>query len=654
MGMDDRACEWLECGRDGSFALGCVDRKLRRKYHGLLTVREGDAARAWSVLADVIETIHAEGRSTTLSDPRHDVEAGGLAREQRADSGSELLAFTPFPHARHRYRTVGLAQPIEIEREVRIDGRAQVALHYRVSGVTTATQLALAPLLRCRDLHALTFENPFLDGSLLQVESDAALELSMQPYEGTPELAFRLELPSDVRVHMERAGRWWTDLHYPWETARGYAANEHAFEPGAFVIELVRDCEFTLRIGRAPLAPRQQERVECAAPPQLADVLARAVEQFTVRTPRGEQSMIAGFPWFGAVSRQTLLALPGLQLASGDFERSAALLDGLLASRVGGLIADEGRASVDASLLFARAVQWLGAEVGSDLVERFMPAVCESLLALAEGGHPHARFDRGLGIFSQRGAWALTWMDAMADGHPVTARAGYAVELDALAYNAAHFAMRWAERERGSLARSFVRGFRNRLLGAEADFMRRYWSDARGYLADAHDGQQPDPTLRPNQLFALALPYQPVAAGPARSALATVLRELLTPAGLRTLAPWHRAYRGKHGDAADERDRGLHQGAVWPWLLGVCSDALHLHGRAEDRSARLAPVFTFFSEHVSRAGCLGQVSELFSGDAPHAAGGAPAQAWSVAELYRALRGAAPCNSAPANTRTPAH
>jgi glycogen debranching enzyme len=620
--------EWLESGADGSFALGCVDRKLRRKYHALLTVREPGHGDAWNVLAEVRERISQGEFSALLSDPRE-----GHAAD------AELISFTPFPHAAHHYRVSGLPPSVTVTRRVRLGAHGQVELRYSVRGVVAPLELSLAPLLRCRTLHDLTFENPFLDGSLMQVESDAALEVCMRPYPGMPALAFRLDLPPGARARLVRQGAWWTDLHYAWEAERGYPAHEHAFEPGEFVVTLQADAELTLHVGVAPLQLEPAPHVR--APQGLEQQLARASEQFFMRTRAGTSTLIAGFPWFGAWGRDTLLALPGYYLASGDFERTEAVLEGLLEARVSGLVPNipalgdqpANTSSIDASLLFARTVQWLGEQAGADRVERFMPAVCELLTAIADAHDPRMRFDQRLGVWMERGPWALTWMDALIDGQPVTPRAGYAIEIDALAYNAAHFALAWAERANGA----FARAFRHRVRGAEADFLRRYWDDSRGYLADGHDGTRPDAALRPNQLFALGLPYRPVPGALGRAALNTITRELLTPAGLRTLAPSHPDYRGRYSGTQDDRDRAYHQGTVWPWLLGIYTDALRAHHDPSTCAAQLAPVLTFFREHLPHAACLGQVSEVFSGDAPHAPGGAPAQAWSVAELYRVLR-----------------
>ena len=658
-----QALEWLQTNRSGDYALGSVDRKLRRKYHSLLTVREPGRGEAWNILADVRERLSLVARDEHVV--LADVRTGGDSPQREGDIVAQLVGFSATPCATHRYAALGLT----VERTTRLSegARDQVELHYRISGLNGPVELALEPLLLCRDAHALTFENPFLDGSFHR----AGDELRMVPYAGMPAIAFRID-GIDRRAGAEgrfvHDGRWLTDLDYAWEEARGYPAHEHLFCPGRFVVRLpahASEVELTFVVGLAPLhepagaprtAPTRAQRLS------LSDKLARAVRQFPMQLRDGSATVVAGYPWFGPRARDALIALPGVYLASGDFELVSAVLERALATRVDGLVpnfsslgsrsppvgatanatvklgATEANAPIapDVSLLFIRAVQWLAEHAGKDRVERFMPSVCQLLEALAESRDPRVRLDRGIGVWTERGPWALTWMDSEVDGRPVTPRAGYAIELDALAYNAARFASAWAEGRGGPEASSFVRAFRSRLRTAEADFVRRYWDDARGYLADGHDGHHAESALRPNQLFALGLPYRAVPPAIARASLEAVGQLLLVPAGLRSLSPHDPAYRGHYGGAQGARDLSYHQGTAWPWMVGIYADAVQAtYGRAA-LEARLSAVFSFFARHIDDEGCSGQIAELFSGHAPHVAVGAPAQAFSAAELYRAL------------------
>jgi predicted glycogen debranching enzyme len=550
---------------------------------------------------------------------------------------AELLEFRHGGEPTHLYRTQG----IDIERSVRLSpAHDQVELTYRVRGAQGPVLLGLTPILRCRPLHELTHANPFLDGSL----SADGSEVRMLPYMGMPGLAFAVY---GAPASLEERGVWYPGVYYQAEAERGYEAREDLFSPGTFTVELPGDGEFTFAVALERTVPpertakRPSDRPRSDRPhrgSELARRLEQAALQFAMRGRDGSSAVIAGFPWFGPWSRDTLIALPGLHLTWGDFERTAALLESLLSARVRGLIPNipalagetANTSSVDATLLFVRAVQWLGQHEGADRVARFMPATCELLEALADGSDPRMRLDDGIGVWTERGAYALTWMDAMVHGQPVTPRAGYAVEIDALAYNAATFAVGWADGQKGT----FARAFKPRLRDAETRFLARYWLEARGYLADAHDGRYADGSLRPNQLWALALPHRLVPTAVARASLDAVTRELLTPAGLRTLSPQDPAYRLRYAGTQTERDQAYHQGTVWPWLLGIYADAVVATRGRDALEPLLAPAFEFFARHLDSEGCVGQVSEVFSGDAPFVAGGAPAQAWSVTELLR--------------------
>lgn len=644
MALPSGQLEWLETNSLGSFCLCSLDRKLRRKYHALLTVRDPGHGDSWNLLAELLEHVELGDQRSLLANPFPT--ASAQVTGSASASEAELLSFEPYPHATHVYR----AQGLRIERQVRLGEHDQVEVRYLVRDVKRALaaqasqgpmRITISPLLRCRPIHELTQANPFLDGTCHRLGD----ELRMLPYAGMPELSLRL-LGSPSSRFTER-GAWYAMAGYEWESARGYPASESLFSPGEWTVELSDDAELTVLVGLhrtvppgtgSPRADAPQAGVSASS--RLPDKLARAARQFRMRSQSGVSALVAGYPWFGAWSRDTLIALPGVYLATGDFDGAAAVLDGLVRARVGGLIPNipalggtpVNTSSVDASLLFARTVQWFAAQVGEAQVARFMPVICELLESLADGSDPRMRLDAGIGVYTLPGRYALTWMDALVDGIPVTPRAGYAVDIDALAYNAAHFACRWADHHKPQ----FARAFRTRLRSAEADFAARYWDDGRGYLADSHDGRHADTSLRPNQLWALGLPYRPVSAPIARASLTAVTRELLVPAGLRTLAPYDYNYRGSYQGAQVDRDLAYHQGTVWPWLIGIYADAVLAQLGRNALEGQLTPVLAHLAHHLDAEGCVGQVSEVFSGDAPHVPGGAPAQAWSVAELLRAL------------------
>jgi glycogen debranching enzyme len=197
--------------------------------------------------------------------------------------------------------------------------------------------------------------------------------------------------------------------------------------------------------------------------------------------------------------------------------------------------------------------------------------------------------------------------------------------------NAVQFALDWARTEKHT---GFINTWQPLAKTAPEAFMKTFWSEQHGYLADTHDGQTSDFSLRPNQLWALALPTQVVPTKAAKTILEHVRKELLTPVGLRTLAPSAYQYVAQYGGVQRDRDFAYHQGSVWPWLLGIYADAINNVLGAKAMKAEIKPVIERLEKHFYEEACLGQISELFNADVPHAAGGAPAQAWSVAELLR--------------------
>jgi glycogen debranching enzyme len=172
-------------------------------------------------------------------------------------------------------------------------------------------------------------------------------------------------------------------------------------------------------------------------------------------------------------------------------------------------------------------------------------------------------------------------------------------------------------------------------------FEEMFWLQGQGFLTDTHDGDQPDGKLRPNQLWALVLPGIPIQKERKQRALAAVRDKLLTPVGMRTLSPDDPAYQPFYRGAQTARDRAYHQGTVWPWLLGLYADAVALVEGPDAVKEEMIPVLAALSAHLRTEGCIGQIGEVFDGDAPHRPGGTPAQAWSVSEVLRVAKMAGP-------------
>jgi glycogen debranching enzyme len=368
--------------------------------------------------------------------------------------------------------------------------------------------------------------------------------------------------------------------------------------------------------------------------------LLRAGRQFLITTPSGRPAIIAGYPWFGSWGRDALITLPGLAFGAGRVGEGVKILteigrherEGLLPNYFSADGAPKAYNTVDSSLLYFRAVQELLEVTGDiDLIRsRFWPVMKRIIRCFLNGTRFAIGIDaRGLLHAGEEGK-ALTWMDAIVGGRPVTPRHGYAVEINALWYNALAFTTDLAERfndPEGSVA--------DRLPAIRRSFRETFWIPGRSCLGDVSHNGVLDCSVRPNQLFAVSLPFSPLDPAEQAGVVRTVQEELLTPCGLRTLSPADPAYRGRYRGNGGERDAAYHQGTVWPWLLGPFGEAaLRV---AEDREQEKAflkrHLRIFLQNHLREAG-IGSVSEVFDGDPPHRPGGCIAQAWSVAELIR--------------------
>jgi predicted glycogen debranching enzyme len=232
-------------------------------------------------------------------------------------------------------------------------------------------------------------------------------------------------------------------------------------------------------------------------------------------------------------------------------------------------------------------------------------------------------------IYAGQQGHALTWMDAIVAGKPVTPRIGMPVEINALWYNAIMFSLEMAKLDNDN---DFINEWGNLPELIKKCFIEIFWDEKKGYLADYVNGDYKDWSVRPNQVFATSLPFTMLDEETIRAILKVVEKELLTPRGLRTLSPKNPLYKGVYAGNQAERDNAYHQGTVWPWLLGHFVEGyLKIHGKSGLNFVK--NIYEGFQTEVNRYG-IGSIPELYDGDPPHNPCGAISQAWSVAELLR--------------------
>ncbi len=611
------AREWLETDGLGGFAMGRVVGPRTRRYHGLLVAATTPPTGRVMLVSGFDAILETPGGRWSLSTQPY------VGESTASDTHLETFTRAPWPTWTFRLPDgTGLVH----ELFMRV-GVPQVFLSWRLLTETASVRLTVRPFLAGRDFHALMHENPAFS---FAPERDGG-DVRFRPYAGLPAIT----VASNGSYGHEPY--WYRRFFYEEEQRRGLDCEEDLASPGAWQFDLAaREATmiFSAEVGAASIASaRVAERARRVA---LGDALDRAADQYVVARGAG-RTIIAGYPWFGDWGRDTFIAMRGLLLARG---RVAEALDVLRAWA--GLVSEgmlpncfpdgTGRPqynTVDASLWFIIAAAETIRDATPPDAERLVDAVEAILVGHANGTRYGIRAtDDGLLAAGAPGQ-QLTWMDARVDGREITPRIGKPVEVQALWLNALALAVELGAPSSVRWAALFERG--------RPSFEARFWDEGRGHLYDVvdcdHVAGAVDARLRPNQIFAVGgLPLQLLTPARAARVVEAVATKLLTPIGLRTLAPDEPGYQPRYAGGVAARDGAYHEGTAWPWLMGPFVEAQLRVGAVTAQTARAR-----FVEPLARwldvAG-LGHLPEVADGDAPHHPGGCPFQAWSTGELLR--------------------
>jgi glycogen debranching enzyme len=413
-------------------------------------------------------------------------------------------------------------------------------------------------------------------------------------------------------------------------------------------------------------AKSQKRNTQYAMGDTQYEILCLAADQFIAKRQTNGVSedthrttILAGFPWFADWGRDTFIALPGLLLSTGRFDEARSVLTSFAQAADEGMIPNrfDDRSdtayfnSVDASLWFINAAfQYLNATGDSTTFTQYLLPVIRWII---DSYHNGTRFgicaDADGLITAGNDQTQLTWMDAKYDGIAFTPRNGKAIEINALWYNSlrclaefyADGGLPFSKKSQNRVPRDMenAKHYKSMADKVEASFCELFWNEKCGYLNDRilPDGSV-DETVRPNQIFAVSLPFSPLPLQHQKSVVDAVQKDLLTPYGLRTLNVQDSCYKGTYTGTRQQRDEAYHQGTVWPYLLGPFVEAYLKVNEFSRKSKRKAAEFIRpLMQHLTEDVCLGSASEIFDGDAPHKPRGCIAQAWSVAELIRAYR-----------------
>lgn len=648
------ALEFLITNGRGGYASGTVIGCSTRRQHGWLVASRRAPLERYVLLAGVVDRVRSGSDLIELSswEFNHGFEPAGYTALREFDY--ELSS--PDPWVQWTFELSG----VTVRRRLTIvSDRPMLRIRYDVdASPEREVALEVSPLLALRDFHGLRREAAFepwetvSDGATLWVRDchDAETTLALFPWPG-PGLAATAFTLRPV---------WWHNVHYREEMAREYLGGEDLQLAGAFRAQGRSHLSVELAaVGFAPGLAEAMQMAESvgggrsATKPQPQPVedsvrheLAVAAEQFVVRREtkahRDQATIIAGYPWFGDWGRDAFIALEGLLLNRGRFEDARQVLhtfagvqrNGLIPNRFDDYGGECEYNSVDASLWFVHAADvYLAKSEDRESWREFLAPTCQRVVEAFVAGTDFdiGTDDTGL-VRCGNPTVQITWMDAKCGDTVFTPRHGRPVEVNALWYHALRILEeRFADDDADSALTCQKLAER-----VKRNFAPTFWCAKTGCLYDCVRPREKDGAIRPNQIFAVSLAHSPLSAKKQAAVVDAVGRHLLTPFGLRSLAASDAHYIGACAGRQFERDRAYHNGTIWSWLIGPYVEAyLRVNGFSPESRQHARGLLQPLIDHLSEA-CLGTISEVFDGDAPHTPRGCFAQAWSVAELIRAL------------------
>ena len=622
--------EWLETNGIGGFASGTISGSNTRRYHGLLTAATRPPLGRITTVSKFLETLSVGAEKFELSTNRF---SGNV--DSQACQFISQFRLDPFPIWTFR---VG---DIQLERKLFMPyGSNTTVVTWSVLGDAMGASLEIKPLLAFVDYHHLQHQ----DEKFQIAFRTHGNVTSVRPYPEMPEVYFHHNA-----IEVYGTGSWYKNFEYTIEQERGFDCQEDLFQPFVMRFDLGRSAEVIVTTDENTKPAATLEEVEikrrrvliktAKAADKTMETLTLAADQFIVKRGSGH-TVIAGYPWFSDWGRDTMISLPGLTLTTGRhdiareiiLEFSKHISKGMLPNR----FPDEGEEAeyntVDATLWYFEAIRAYTEASGDfkivrgDLYEKLSLVVAAHL----RGTRYNIHVDTDGLLYAGEPGVQLTWMDAKVGDKVITPRTGKPVEIQALWFNALRIMQ--------GLALRFGHSEDALRFAAMADlaklsFNAVFWNEPAECLFDVAGNGERDGSIRPNQIIAVSLGHSMLGPDRMKKVVDKVEAELLTPMGLRSLSPNDPAYVPIYRGSPFERDSAYHQGTVWAWLIGPFVDAYRrVYPEREDR---IREFLTPLAGHLTEAG-VGQISEIFDAEPPHSPRGCTGQAWSVAELLRAL------------------
>jgi predicted glycogen debranching enzyme len=637
--------EWLETnglgGWSGSSLSGCNT----RRYHGLLMAAIKPPAERMLLVSKLDETIILGGK-------RYDLGTNDYGDSLFPKGLQYLNTFKKdfFPEWIYEAAGIRLRKTITM-----VNGENTTLIRYEVLNAEKPFTLQLLPLIAARGYHQLqhAYNNIFWD-----VDFKNGL-FHNQPFSGAPDIY--ISIPGST---YQPVNKWYYHFNYLQEKYRGLDFEEDLFNHGLFDVQLKDGDALHIIIstenpaGKNPdtLFEKEKNRklsLLTGVPDNLLRQLVLAADQFIVRReipaesivtqPIALKTVIAGYHWFTDWGRDTMISLPGLCLGTGRYEDAKKIIDVFAKSVSQGMLPNRFQDNneppeynnADGTLWYFNAVfSYLQKTNDRKFVlKEILPVLKDIIKWHFKGTRYNIHVDTDGLLYAGEPGQQLTWMDARIGNWVVTPRMGKPVEIEALWYNALKIyetllILNGETYEAKDILEKAER--------AKKSFEEKFWFEEGNYLIDVIDPNgKPDSSLRPNQVFALSLPFHLIDGKKAKSVMNILRTKLYTPVGLRSLSPDDPRYKGHYGGNAFLRDSAYHQGPVWSWLLGPYIEA-GMKTESESFKKEAPDIIDRFTYHLNE-GCIGTVSEIFDGDPPHHPRGCVAQAWGVGETLRVIK-----------------
>lgn len=618
--------EILRTNRSGAYSCSTIVGCNTRKYHGLLVIPIPTLDDDNHVLLSSLdETIVEHGSEFNLGVHKY---YGDNYSPKGHKYIKEFVCDTT-PTAIYRVGDVLLKKE-----KLFVHHENRILIRYTLLESFSGIELRLRPFLAFRNVRNFTHENYTASRDYRDVENGIATCM----YAGYPELFMQINCKNEFKY----APDWYRGIYYSKEQERGYDFNEDLYVPGYFSVRMKKGdiIVFSAGISEIKTNPLKKlfdsEQSKREPRDSFSSCLRNSSHQF-LKKQGDNYYLLAGYPWFKPRARDTFIALPGLTLSIGEVDRfeqimstaTIALEDFIAGRELSVKIKEFNKPDI---LLWAIwCIQQYAKATTAEQCEKKYGKLLEQVINfICSNSHSNLTLHENGMLYTDGRKEAVTWMNAMVNGVPVTPRTGYIVEINALWYNALRFAASlWHKGDKkrimnlNEIAEKCQRSFRETFI------------NEHGYLFDYVDGNTRDYSVRPNMIFAIALEYSPLERHEKKSVLDFCTRELLTPKGLRSLSPRSTGYTPMYVGPQSQRDYAYHQGTAWPWLGGFYFEAyLNIYKRS---GLSLVERYLINFEDELSTHCISTIPELFDGNPPFQGRGAISFAMNVAGIQRTLK-----------------